>query len=173
MKILVLGAGAVGLAVAAKLSSVCDVHAVTRKQTADAINAGGLRLTGIWGTGTFRFSVSDSIPKDACYDYIIITAKSRDTEAICRAVRGSHSHYRNRQSPERDRERGDHQPVYGQGDRRDDHHRLLNGRGMPRVHVSARGRAGKTRQVPGRARCTGKKARGLYEAGRHQYRRKC
>lgn len=84
MKILVLGAGAVGLAVAAKLSSVCDVHAVTRKQTADAINAGGFRLTGIWGTGTFRFSVSDSIQKDACYDYIIITAKSRDTEAICR-----------------------------------------------------------------------------------------
>jgi 2-dehydropantoate 2-reductase len=84
MKILVLGAGAVGLAVAAKLSGVCDVHAVTRKQTAEAIHDGGLRLTGIWGTGTFRFSVSDSIPKDARYDYIIITAKSRDTEAICR-----------------------------------------------------------------------------------------
>jgi 2-dehydropantoate 2-reductase len=84
MKILVLGAGAVGLSVAAKLSSVCDVHAVTRKQTADAIHAKRFRLTGIWGTGTFRFSVSESIPKDACYDYIIITAKSRDTEAICR-----------------------------------------------------------------------------------------
>ena len=43
MKILVLGAGAVGLSVAAKLSGVCDVHAVTRKPTADAINAGGLQ----------------------------------------------------------------------------------------------------------------------------------
>jgi 2-dehydropantoate 2-reductase len=84
MKILVLGAGAVGLAVAAKLSSVCDVHAVTRKRTADAINVGGLRLTGIWGTGTFRFSVSDGIPDGARYDYILITSKSRDTEAICR-----------------------------------------------------------------------------------------
>lgn len=83
MKILVLGAGAVGLSVAAKLSGVCDVHAVTRKRTADAINAGGFNLTGIWGAGTFRFSVSDGIPKDARYDYIIITAKSRDTEAIC------------------------------------------------------------------------------------------
>jgi 2-dehydropantoate 2-reductase len=93
MKILVLGAGAVGLSVAAKLSGVCDVHAVTRKPTAEAINAGGLRLTGIWGTGTFRFSVSDSIPEGARYDYIIITAKSRDTEALCQeyaaAIRGT------------------------------------------------------------------------------------
>jgi 2-dehydropantoate 2-reductase len=84
MKILVLGAGAVGLSVAAKLSSVCDVHAVTRKRTADAINAGGFKLTGIWGTGTFRFSVTDGVPEGARYDYIIIASKSQDTEAICR-----------------------------------------------------------------------------------------
>ncbi|MGA2161777.1 MAG: hypothetical protein ABSG28_06235 [Methanoregula sp.] len=41
MKILVLGAGAAGLSAAVKLSGVCDVHAVARKQTADAISAGG------------------------------------------------------------------------------------------------------------------------------------
>ncbi|MFZ1128276.1 ketopantoate reductase family protein [Methanoregula sp.] len=93
MNILVLGAGAVGLSVAAKLSGVCDVHVVARKRIADAINAGGLRLTGIWGTGTFRFSISDSIPEGTRYDYIIITAKSRDTETLCReyaaAIRGT------------------------------------------------------------------------------------
>jgi len=84
MKILVLGAGAVGLSVAAKLSSVCDIHAVSRKKTADAISANGFHLTGIWGTGTFRFSISDNVLKGARYDYIIIAAKSRDTETLCK-----------------------------------------------------------------------------------------
>jgi len=84
MKILVLGAGAVGLSVAAKLSRVSEVHAVARKKTADAINAGGFRLTGIWGEDTYRFSVSDTVPADARYDYAIVTSKSRDTDAICR-----------------------------------------------------------------------------------------
>ena len=41
MKILILGAGAIGLSLAAKLSSVCDIHAVSpEEKTADAINAG-------------------------------------------------------------------------------------------------------------------------------------
>lgn len=84
MKVLVLGAGAVGLSVAAKLSRVCEVHAVSRKKTAGAIKAGGFRLTGIWGEDTYRFSVADSVPAGARYDYAIITSKSRDTDAICR-----------------------------------------------------------------------------------------
>lgn len=84
MKVLVLGAGAVGLSVAARLSRVCEVHAVARKKTADAIRAGGFCLTGIWGTDTYRFSVAANAPKDTRYDYVIITSKSKDTEAICR-----------------------------------------------------------------------------------------
>ena len=84
MKILVLGAGAVGLSVAAKLSRVCEVHAVTRKKTADAVMAGGFTLTGIWGENLYRFSISDSVPDGARYDYALITSKSRDTDAICR-----------------------------------------------------------------------------------------
>lgn len=84
MKVLVLGAGAVGLSVAAKLSRVCEVHAVARKKTADAIRAGGFMLTGIWGEDTYRFSVSDTVPAGARYDYAIVTSKSRDTDAICR-----------------------------------------------------------------------------------------
>jgi len=84
MKILVLGAGAVGLAVAAKLSHVCDIRAVSRKHTADAILKNGFALTGIWGQGVFRFPISDHIPAGEIFDYIIITAKSRDTETICR-----------------------------------------------------------------------------------------
>ncbi|MGP8085278.1 MAG: ketopantoate reductase family protein [Methanoregula sp.] len=84
MKILVLGAGAVGLSVAAQLSRVCEVHAVSRKKNADAISANGLQLTGIWGNETFRFSVSESVPAGARYDYVFITSKSRDTENLCR-----------------------------------------------------------------------------------------
>ena len=61
-KILVLGAGAVGLCVAAKLSRVCNVHAVCRKVTADAIAAYGFHMTGIWGEETYRFSAGEDVP---------------------------------------------------------------------------------------------------------------
>ncbi|WP_342770438.1 MULTISPECIES: 2-dehydropantoate 2-reductase [unclassified Methanoculleus] len=85
MKIVVLGAGAVGLTVAAKLSRVADVHAVARKRHADAIRKRGFLMTGIWGEGAYRFSCSEDLPemwRDA--DYYIITAKSTDTGEICR-----------------------------------------------------------------------------------------
>lgn len=85
MKIVILGAGAVGLSVAAKLSRIADVHAVARMRHADAVQERGFLMTGIWGAGTYRFSCSEDLPgtwQDA--DYYIITAKSIDTEAICR-----------------------------------------------------------------------------------------
>jgi len=84
MKIVVLGAGAVGLTIAAKLSRVADVHAVARKRHADAVGERGFLMTGIWGEGVYRFSCSEEIPpgwRDA--DYYIIAAKSTDTEAVC------------------------------------------------------------------------------------------
>ena len=84
MKVLVLGAGAVGLSVAAKLSTVCEVYAVSRKKNADAVAANGFSLSGIWGSGTFRFGIADHVPDDARYDYVIITSKSQDTDALCR-----------------------------------------------------------------------------------------
>ncbi len=85
MKVVVLGAGAVGLTVAAKLSRVADVHAVTRKRHADAVRERGFLMTGIWGEGAYRFSCSEELP-DAWQsaDYYIVTAKSTGTEAICR-----------------------------------------------------------------------------------------
>ena len=88
MKILILGAGAVGLSVAAKLSRVADVHAVCRKKCADAIATEGFAMTGIWGEDTFRFSAAETVPEKGRFDYIIITAKSQDTEAICRQYAG-------------------------------------------------------------------------------------
>lgn len=88
MKILILGAGAVGLSIAAKLEAVCDVTAVCRKKTADAIQRQGFSLNGIWGNGIYRFRAVEHAPVGETFDYIIITAKSRDTEPICREYAG-------------------------------------------------------------------------------------
>jgi 2-dehydropantoate 2-reductase len=89
MKVLILGAGAVGLSVAAKLSTVCEVHAVCRKRTAEAIAASGFKMTGIWGEEIYRFSASESVPEGARYDYVFIASKSKDTESLCRQFTGA------------------------------------------------------------------------------------
>jgi 2-dehydropantoate 2-reductase len=82
-KILILGAGAVGLALAAKLSCVCEVLAVTREPYARAVTTEGLALTGAWGSGTHWFRCSATVPEDSAFDYILITSKSHDTGTIC------------------------------------------------------------------------------------------
>jgi 2-dehydropantoate 2-reductase len=84
VRVLLLGAGAVGLSVAAKLSVVCTVHAVCRPASAKAIGERGFSLTGIWGKDTYRFSAADTVPAGTRYDYVIITSKSKDTDAVCR-----------------------------------------------------------------------------------------
>lgn len=88
MKVLILGAGAVGLSVAAKLSTVCEVRAVSRARCARAIESSGLSLTGIWGEGLYRFRIGDSVPEGESYDYAILTSKAIDTQAICERFSG-------------------------------------------------------------------------------------
>lgn len=83
MKILVLGAGAVGLPVAARLSRVAGVYAVCRSSHAEIIRKNGFRLTGLWGDHTVRFSCGEE-PPEQDWDYIFITAKSIDTREVCR-----------------------------------------------------------------------------------------
>ncbi len=85
MKILVLGAGAVGLSVAAKLSSVAEVHAVCRPRHADAIERRGFRMTGIWGEGTHSFQTWTSEPKGIEFDTCLIACKGPDTRRLCSA----------------------------------------------------------------------------------------
>lgn len=82
-KVLVLGAGAVGLSVAARLSTVCDVSAVTHKQQVDAIRADGFLMTGIWGEATYSLRVEETVPMGERFDYILITSKSTSTREIC------------------------------------------------------------------------------------------
>lgn len=82
MKIAVLGAGAVGLSIAARLSSLADVHAVSRPRHADAVTRLGLRLTGLWGDATYFFPCTTDLPDDE-YEYILITSKATQTREIC------------------------------------------------------------------------------------------
>ncbi|WP_319379414.1 ketopantoate reductase family protein [uncultured Methanocorpusculum sp.] len=82
MRILILGAGAVGLSVAAKLSKYADVFAVCRERCSTSIEKDGFILTGIWGTETVRFPCGITPPKGP-WDYIIISTKATATREIC------------------------------------------------------------------------------------------
>lgn len=82
MRILILGAGAVGLTVAAKLSEHAEVYTVCRKKYADAIASAGFVMTGLWGEGTYRFPCGELAPEGS-WDYIIIATKSVATREIC------------------------------------------------------------------------------------------
>jgi 2-dehydropantoate 2-reductase len=83
MSVLVLGAGAVGLSIAAKLSTITSVHAVCRKRHAKAIADRGFVLTGIWGNAVYHFSAAENVPPEWDFSSIIITSKAVDTEEIC------------------------------------------------------------------------------------------
>ena len=84
MKVLVLGAGAVGLSLAARLSPFCRIHALCREQHADAIARRGFRMSGIWGSGNFRFPASPTLPEGEPFDYCLVTSKSIHTRELCR-----------------------------------------------------------------------------------------
>jgi len=83
-RILVLGAGAVGLPLAAKLSRAADVVAVTREHYARIISRDGLLISGAWGPETCRFQCVGEVGEESDFDYILITSKSQDTDRICR-----------------------------------------------------------------------------------------
>jgi len=84
MRIAVLGAGAVGLSVAARLSQVAEVVAVTRERYAAAVRQDGFHLTGRWGDGIYDLAVATGLDPDKEFDYVFVTAKSVDTAAVCR-----------------------------------------------------------------------------------------
>ncbi|WP_292521817.1 2-dehydropantoate 2-reductase [Methanoculleus sp.] len=89
--ILVLGAGAVGLALAGRLARVATVYAACRPVHADAIRERGLVMEGVWGDGTVRELVPvtgpDGVPP--AVDFVIVTAKGTDTHAISREYAGA------------------------------------------------------------------------------------
>lgn len=88
--VLILGAGAVGLALAGRLCSAARVYAACRPVHADAIRTRGLVMEGVWGSGTVRGIVPVTGPDEVLHDpgFIIVTAKGTDTRAVCEEYAG-------------------------------------------------------------------------------------
>jgi len=88
--ILILGAGAVGLSLAGRLSEAATIYAACRPVHAEAIRRQGLVMEGVWGDtthdGITPITGPDEVPPDV--DFIIITAKGTDTRAICEEYAG-------------------------------------------------------------------------------------
>jgi 2-dehydropantoate 2-reductase len=83
MKVGILGAGAVGLSLAARLSKVVQVYAVARTRHVARIRDEGFSLSGIWGEESCTFRCGENLPENEQFDYFLITAKSVDTRQIC------------------------------------------------------------------------------------------
>ena len=89
MKILVMGAGAIGSAIGGYLQkNNNDITLIGRAEHINAIKENGLRITGIWGEhivkGFALYTDANEI-KDT-FDVILITVKSYDTERAVNSV---------------------------------------------------------------------------------------
>ncbi|MCP8304038.1 MAG: hypothetical protein H3Z50_00990 [archaeon] len=84
MKILVMGAGAIGSTFGGFLSKSQDVTLVGREPHISEIRKKGIKISGIWGERIFKnlhaFTSVRECSKSAPYDLILITTKSYDTE---------------------------------------------------------------------------------------------
>lgn len=94
MKLLITGAGSIGIAMAALLKHAGqDVSIYATGGTREAILSGGIHKTGLFGDldfGPEEFTVSDdygAFPAGQ-YDFILICAKTMANEAISRALGG-------------------------------------------------------------------------------------
>ncbi|MCD8008065.1 MAG: ketopantoate reductase family protein, partial [Clostridiales bacterium] len=92
MEVLIVGTGAIGVAMAATLHSVgWGVSLLSRGATKDAIAAGGLRRTGLFGEAAIpagEATVSDdygAFPENA-FDYILISVKTMANDAVSDAL---------------------------------------------------------------------------------------
>lgn len=84
MKILIYGAGALGLLFASYLSKQNDVIAVTRKKFADSINEKGLKVIKGNKKETANFKCCNDLSSiDFNPDFIILAAKSFDIDSAC------------------------------------------------------------------------------------------
>ncbi len=89
MKILVMGAGALGSAIGGLLAKQNnEVTFIGRKEHINVIDENGLTISGIWGDHTIKNiltpSPNESIPPQ---DLILITTKSTDTEKSAHQIK--------------------------------------------------------------------------------------
>lgn len=97
MNVLIYGAGAVGQAVGGLLAEgCCRVTLLLRPRLADAIHAGGLHVTGLFGNHHIdpkRLTLLTSLAPgeytggQGDYDVVLVTTKSYDTAATADAIR--------------------------------------------------------------------------------------
>lgn len=84
MKMLIMGAGAIGSVFGGFLSNSQDVTLIGREAHISAIRKKGLRISGIWGEHLFKglkaFTSADECKEFSPYDLVLITTKSYDTE---------------------------------------------------------------------------------------------
>lgn len=91
-KILVFGAGAIGLTFGGFLSAAHDVTLLGRPRHLEQIRKKGLKLSGIWGRHCFKrlsliTEMSELEKKPEPYDLILVCVKSYDTGAAARSVK--------------------------------------------------------------------------------------
>jgi len=79
MKILVIGAGAIGSLIGGLLSRENDVTIIGRPEQVWVLKRKGLKIEGITH-GEFKPKALSGVPKDEAYDLIIICVKSYNTE---------------------------------------------------------------------------------------------
>lgn len=90
MRVLVMGAGAIGSAVGGFMSLAGhDVVLIGRESHMGAIARAGLRITGIWGEHRacdLQACTHVSDVPDSHFDWVFITVKSYDTASAARAI---------------------------------------------------------------------------------------
>jgi|TARA_Y100000310_G_scaffold284075_1_gene306597 2-dehydropantoate 2-reductase len=86
MKIIVLGAGAIGSLYGAKLSKLYDVTLVVRQKHADEINKNGLKITGL-ENNTYKLKAITKIKKIEDNTLILLTTKVYDSKKAVWGIR--------------------------------------------------------------------------------------
>jgi 2-dehydropantoate 2-reductase len=83
--VVVFGAGAIGSIYAAKLASACDVTVVARRDHVEAINAGGLRLTGCQEL-TVHVRAVPAVERLQPRTLVVLSTKVNDNRAAAAAM---------------------------------------------------------------------------------------
>lgn len=86
MKIIMLGAGAIGSLFGAKLCGLNDVILIARKEHADAISRNGLKVTGLENE-TYRIRAAAEIDKIEKNALILLTTKVYDSEKAIKSIK--------------------------------------------------------------------------------------
>lgn len=86
MKIIVLGAGAIGSIFGAKLSRLNDVLLIARKRHADSINKRGLKVVGLENK-TYRIKAETKVNKIRGNTLILLTTKVTGSEKAIKGIK--------------------------------------------------------------------------------------